>query len=258
MASFYAICGIIPSTFSAAPWAMDDLELGLLYLPLTLGSVLATFSVGPLMNSKYRYYARRRAGLPRVRGVRTVQLNSVIFPIDRVRLEPGIPFLILAVVSVLGWGWAIRYRESAYMVSGLRRIPAIPCAVLFFFAVGMIGFTGAVNALIVDLSAAPQDQVCMAVAYSHMLAYLLSAGINAAIIPMSARMGEGWAYTVLGGLMGLTVPFLVKLKNNGVRWRIEARWKRDKELRERTGVRLTNAPLSRPGGLATDQRVSAV
>ena len=206
-AGFYAITTAMPSQFSAL-YGYDDLTVGLLYLPLAGGSSVAAVVVGPVINANYRRHAAR-LGIP---VDRTRQTDLSQFPIERARLEVGLPLLALAAAVLAAWGWALQGRAHV----------AVPCVLLFLMGVGMIGFNNVISALVVDIYPA---RAGAAVAANNFTRCLVGAAASAAIAPLMNAMGAGGAFTLLAGLYIVFAPLLLLVMSRGVCWRAELREK---------------------------------
>lgn len=71
-----------------------------------------------------------------------------------------------------------------------------------------------------------------ATAANNVVRCLLGAAASAAIVPMSAAMGNGWAYTVLALLFMLSSAGLALTMKYGIQWR---KAKKEKAERRRKG-----------------------
>ncbi|KAK3688692.1 major facilitator superfamily domain-containing protein [Podospora appendiculata] len=212
-ASFYATATSMPSIF-AALYGFTNLQVGLMYLPMAGGSVVASAIVGPAMGRNFARHARR-LGRP-VDKAR--QMDLVGFPIERARLEVGVPLLVLSCAVILAWGWALQAGAPV----------AVPCVLLFLQGVGMIGFVNAINVLIVDIH---PGNAGAATAANNLTRCLLGAVASAVVVPMIDAIGAGWAYTIFGVLYVVLAPMLVAVMWYGVRWRAEEAEKRERRKR---------------------------
>ncbi|KAK0719348.1 major facilitator superfamily transporter [Lasiosphaeris hirsuta] len=209
-AGFYAIATALPSQFSAL-YGLSDLQIGLMYLPLAGGSIVAAGVAGPLVNWNYRRHAGK-LGVP-VDRKRQADLRS--FPIERARLEVGMPLLALSAAVMIAWGWAVQ--AGAHI--------AVPCVLLFLLGVGMIGFNNTSSVLIVDIY---PEKAGAAVAANNLTRCLLGAAFSAFIVPMIDGIGAGWAYTIIGGLYIVFSPLMWAVMRKGMGWRAELREKEER------------------------------
>ncbi|CAK7240444.1 MAG: hypothetical protein STHCBS139747_001885 [Sporothrix thermara] len=202
-AGFYSISVAMPSQY-ALVYGYNDLVIGLMYIPMAAGSALTAFVIGPAMNWNYRRHACR-LGMP-VDKSRQTDISQ--FPIERARLEIGIPLTILAAAVLLCWGWALQCRVSV----------ALPCVLNFMYGIGMIGFSNTTSVLLIDVS---PGHAGAAVAANNLARCLLGALFSAVIVPMIDRLGVGWAFVLLGLLYLVFLPFMFLLMRNGIRYRQE-------------------------------------
>ncbi|KAL0944978.1 MFS multidrug transporter [Colletotrichum truncatum] len=214
-AGFYAIAASMPTQFERL-YGFDSLKVGLMYLPLAGGSVVAGFVVGPLINWNYRRHCKR-LGIPYDKS-RQQDLSD--FPIEKARLEIGLPLLYLSSILLLVWGWVLHAGPPV----------AVPCVLLFLFGVGMIGFNNTTNTLIVDIH---PGRAGTATAANNFTRCLLGAAATAAILPMINGMGVGWAFTLLALLYIVCSPSLLAVMYWGVKWRKAAK---EKELKKKSAA----------------------
>ncbi|KAL1897140.1 hypothetical protein Sste5346_004345 [Sporothrix stenoceras] len=218
-AGFYSISVAMPSQY-ALIYGYNDLIIGLMYIPMAAGSALTAFVMGPAMNWNYRRHARR-LGLP---VDKSRQTDLADFPIERARLEVGIPLAVLATVVILCWGWVLEKRVSV----------AIPCVLNFFYGVGMIGFNNATSVLLIDVS---PGHAGAAVAANNLARCLLGALFSAVIVPMINKLGVGWAFVLLGLLYAVFLPLMFLLMRNGIRYRREQKTKDGRKKQRRAEKR---------------------
>lgn len=211
-AGFYAIATSMSEQMKDL-YNLTEIELGLMYLPMAAGSVAAAFIIGPGINWNYRRHAKR-LGVTITKG-RQDDLSN--FPIEKARIEVGLPLLLLATLVIFAWGWALQYKASI----------AVPAVLLFLMGLGMIGFNNTSSVLIVDMY---PGRAGAATAANNLTRCLIGAAATAAITPMIDKMGIGWAFTLFGFLYLLGAPMLLLIMRNGIKWR---RNLREKEERKR-------------------------
>lgn len=87
--SYYAVTAGIPALFHRI-YDLDDLEIGLCFIPAGLGSLLSATANGVLVDWNYRR-TRRNAG----QAVHKNQKQDIIgFPIEQARLQIGLPMTV--------------------------------------------------------------------------------------------------------------------------------------------------------------------
>lgn len=202
-AGFYSVASAIPVLFTER-YGFDEIKVGLMYLPVAVGSIGAACIVGPLINWNFRRHCAK-LGVP-CDGKRQQDLSQ--FPIERARLEVGFPLLAVAGASIIGWGWAIQAQAHV----------AVPCVISVGLGIGIIGFNNTSNVLLVDMY---PGRAGTATAANNLTRCLVGAGASAAIVPMIDAMGVGWAFTLAGGLLLLCLPAIVLIVSYGQKWRSE-------------------------------------
>ncbi|KAK7956645.1 uncharacterized protein PG986_005867 [Apiospora aurea] len=202
-AGFYAVATALPSQL-ARNYGFDNLMVGLMFLPLGGGSIFAAAVLGRIINWNYQRHCRR-LGLP---FERSKQPDLAGFPIERARLEIGLPLLALASAVLMGWGWAMQYRAHL----------AVPCVLLFLLGIGIIGFSNTSNVLLADVN---PGHAGSATAANNLTRCLVGAAATAAVNPMIDGIGDGWAFFILGALALAGAPSLLLIMKHGVRWRKE-------------------------------------
>ncbi|KHO11584.1 meiotic recombination protein DMC1 [Metarhizium robertsii ARSEF 23] len=206
-AGFYCIATAMPSLFSKR-YGYNEVQVGLMYLPLALGSIGAASIVGPSINWNFKRHCIQ-SGIPYDQS-RQNDLSN--FPIEQARLEIGLPLLCLGAVSIIGWGWAMHAATHV----------AVPCVISFFLGIGMIGYNNTTNILLVDVH---PGRAGTATAANNLTRCLVGAGASAAIIPMIDAIGAGPAFTLIGGLYFVGVIPLLLILQFGMKWRAEAKEK---------------------------------
>ena len=97
--SFYATLSLIPSQF-AKIYQFNELQISLCYVPFGVGSLMAAFSRGRMIDSNFCRHSKRL-------GISTDanrQTDLTNFPIERARLEIALPTIILGSGCIVGFG----------------------------------------------------------------------------------------------------------------------------------------------------------
>jgi multidrug resistance protein len=206
---FYAISTGAASVLSEV-YRYDEVHIGLVFLSIGGGSVISAFTTGKIVDWNYARHAKRN-GYPITKN-RNTDLSS--FPIERARVEVGLPCFLLGVMTVIGYGWVIQFGTS---IAG-------PVVMLFLLGYALIAGFQSLNVLMVDLY---PTQASSATAASNVVRCLLGAAASAAILPMSDAMGDGWAYTTIALLFLLSCGGLLVIMKYGIAWREERKAKLD-------------------------------
>lgn len=208
-ACFYAISTGAASVLSEV-YHYDEIHIGLVFLSIGGGSVISAFTTGKIVDWNYARHAKRN-GYPITKN-RNTDLSG--FPIERARVEMGLPCLLLGVLTVIGYGWIVNFNLS---IAG-------PVVMLFLMGYALIAGFQALNVLMVDLY---PSQASSATAASNVVRCLLGAAASAAILPMTDAMGQGWAYTTLALLFLLSCGGLLVIMKYGITWRRARKTKED-------------------------------
>ncbi|KAI4861971.1 MFS general substrate transporter [Hypoxylon rubiginosum] len=208
-AGVYAVATAVPTLFGDL-YGFDGFKVGLIYLPMAVGSICSVLIVGKSMNWNYRRHARKLG----ITVDRDRQMDLANFPIERARIEVAIPPLILSMVVITAWGWAIENRASVGVI----------CVLVFLLGLGLVSTTSVFNALIADVR---PGKTGAASASNNIIKFLLGAAMAAAIDPLIQGVGPGKAYSIIAVLYIILSPCLYLLVKRGMRWR--------KELAEKEG-----------------------
>ncbi|KAI1382308.1 major facilitator superfamily transporter [Hypoxylon crocopeplum] len=202
---FYCVATVMPTQLTEV-YGFDQIKVGLMYLPMVGGCIVAAVVNGKMMNWNYRRHCKL-CGVP---FERSKQQNLEEFPIERARLEIGVPMLLLSMFVLFGWGWSFQYRAHI----------AVPCVLLFLFGWSVVGFSNTINVLIVDINVGSAGA---ATASNNLTRCLVGAAATAAIEPMINGVGSGWAFMILGFLYLVFSPMLFVVWKYGMKWRKENR-----------------------------------
>ncbi|KAL2004420.1 hypothetical protein VTN02DRAFT_31 [Thermoascus thermophilus] len=209
-AGFYDIAASIPSIFPSL-YGLDDLQVGLCYLPLGVGSTIASIINGKFLDYNYRRVAKR-LDFPLVKN-RHTDLKD--FPIEKARLEIAFPLILISSCSVIAFGWCLNYGTHI----------AAPSIIMFILGLSLTGSFNTVSTLLVDIY---PNAAAAATASNNFFRCLLGAGATAALVPMLDAMGRGWCFTFIAFVMILfTFPLLLAVIRFGPRWREERRAKQE-------------------------------
>ena len=210
-AGLYCVVTAMPTELKKT-YGYDETQVGLMYLPLAFGSAISAFAVGPLINKNYK----RHCNLQGIPFDRTRQQDLSKFPIEKARLEVGLPLLAVACAGLIGWGWTLQAQVH----------PAAPATMSAIFGAGMIGLNNSTNILLVDIH---PGKAGTATAAGNVSRCLVGAGASAAIVPMIDAVGVGWAFTIVGAFSSLCLPASYLVMAKGVGWREQQRQKEEQK-----------------------------
>ncbi|KAH8890607.1 major facilitator superfamily transporter [Thozetella sp. PMI_491] len=182
----------------------NDLQVGLCYIPFSVGSVAGAAVVGKLLNWNYARVAKSIGVSPdRKRGD-----DMRKFPIERARLDLMWPWTLLAVAMIIAWGWVIDAGTSL----------AAPLVVLFFAGAGLSGPVSILNTLLVDLY--PMNPGRVSSAFNLTRATLSATG-TAAVQYIIDAWGYSFTYLFMGLIVLAASPCVLLVRKFGPKWREE-------------------------------------
>ncbi|PSK54127.1 Quinidine resistance protein 1 [Elsinoe australis] len=204
---YYTTLATTPYLF-AEIYDFNDLEVGLCFLPLGVGAILAPIINGNILDWNFRRTAKK-LGLV-VDRKRATDLTS--FPLEKARMQVLMPFVFLCVIAVLIYGWIMHFDA-----------PLAPALVLqFVIGVSSTASFGAMNVLLVDLQPKSPSTV---IAANNFCRCWVGAGATALVIPAIEALGTGGAFTLTAGLLLICTPISWVLIKKGPGWREERRVK---------------------------------
>jgi MFS family permease len=213
--TFYDIAASIPSLFSEI-YGFNDLQIGLCYIPFGVGCATASILNGQLLDRNYRRVARQ-IGF-RIDKKRGDDLRH--FPIERARVEIIWPMLVVGLLCVIGYGWALEY--NAHL--------AAPLILSFVIGLCVNGAFNILSTLLVDLY---PSSPATATAANNLVRCLVGAGGTGIIDIMVRGMGWGWCFTFLGLVCFAAMPLLWAELKWGPGWREERAVRMDMKNEER-------------------------
>lgn len=211
-AGFYDVSATIPAIYHEL-YGLDDLQIGLCYIPFGLGATIASILNGKFLDYNYRRIAKQ-LNFPLVKNRHTDLRN---FPIEKARLQIAFPMLATGSLSILAFGWCLNY--------GIHL--AAPTCILFIMGLTLTGAFNTVSTLLVDFY---PTQAAKATAANNVMRCLLGAGATALIDPMLSAMGRGWCFTFVSLVMLATSPLLLFEMYRGPMWREQRRLKEEAKI----------------------------
>lgn len=202
---FYAINTTLTTQFHAI-YHLDDTILGLLFLPQAVGTVIAAFTNGRIIDAIYRHHAQR-GGFP-LDKKKQPDFSTGDFPIERVRVDFGFPLLCISILCIILYGWLLHFEVP---IAG----PLVLLAIIGYSTVSAFNVT---NVLLIDIH---RRRPATATAAGNLVRCLIGAGSSAVINPMIDGMGRGWCFTFIGLFEICLLPCMWVLVKYGPKWRKE-------------------------------------
>lgn len=200
--AFYAITSSVPSQF-AAIYGLNDLQIGLTYIPIGLGTIISSFTTGWALDRNFKRMAAENGGIPCIKNGKQ---DLSAFPIERARLQLAIPSMIVASIKVAGYGWHL-HNEGPLWIS-----------IIFLFTIGytMTASYNVMNVLIVDLN---YDAPATATAANNLVRCFIGAIATAGIMPLLDTLGRGMTFTIVAVILLASTPLSLMVYWRGMRWR---------------------------------------
>lgn len=189
----------------------NELQISLCYIPLGAGAMLAAVVRGRVIDSRYRYHAKR-LGMPIVHNRRA---DLTDFPIERARIEVALPTLFLGCACQIGFGWTVQYKTNL----------AGPLILLFVIGFCLSATMNAIAVLVVDIY---PSKAGTATAANNLLRCWLGAGATGFVVPMINAMGIGWTGTFFALVVVAFSPVLWYIMSQGPKWRRERKEKEER------------------------------
>ncbi|MCJ1315171.1 hypothetical protein MMC15_000487 [Xylographa vitiligo] len=241
-AGFYIIMAGLPAQL-ASVYNYNSIQIGLCYLPIGCGAIVARTTVGRVIDWNFRRHCRK-LGIQIVKGK---QQNIENFPIERARLEIGLPLVYLGCAAFLPYGW----------VMSLQNPPLAAVIVLLFLnAYVLSGSFQALNVLVVDCH--PSSSAAASAAL-NLTRCLLGAGGVAAVIPLLDRIGSGWTGTMVTLIWIVASAMWWAPMIWGPQWRQEKKIKEDaKRVKKESGRDVEQAVTTEYGAAQVNETDSEV
>lgn len=192
-------------------YGFSQIKIGLMFIPIGVGSVLSAFTTGRFVDWNYRRWCAK-LNVPIVKN-RKADLTN--FPIERARLEVVLPLFFIAVAFIIAYGWVLTKKISV----------AVPVVLLFFTGYSLTSTFQVLNVLMVDIY---PGKPSVATAANNFVRCEIGAVFSAILLPLVDAIGWGWAYTLLALLFVGFVPMLLFVMAKGPKWRKERKVKEDK------------------------------
>jgi hypothetical protein len=202
--TFYAVFTGASNTFKNI-YGFDQLKVSLIYIPLGVGGIVSALSTGEMVDWNFQRYATKLG----VTVTRNKRQDFANFPLEKARLQIGLPLFYLGTACLVIYGWIL---EQQYSVWG-------PIILMLTMSWTLAAFFQVMNVLLVDTYPGRGATVTAAV---NLVRCELGAAAAAVISPMTDGVGEGWAYSIIAIIGFATTPLLIWTAIKGIQWRKEA------------------------------------
>ncbi|GFF42292.1 quinidine resistance protein 1 [Aspergillus udagawae] len=205
-ASYYSVTAGIPSQFKTI-YGLSDLGIGLSFIPAGLGSLVSATFNGLIVDWNY-IRLRRKSGEPVSKDQKQ---DHGAFPIEKARLQIGLPMTVAAALSVAWHGTLIESKPAL----------SIALALVFLISFCITAAYNVMNVLLVDLY---YTTPATAMAANNLVRCFLGAAATAVIHPMIQKWGNLTTYWAVAGAIlswkrtdALQIPCISTLNLNTAR-----------------------------------------
>ncbi|KAA8631403.1 hypothetical protein SMACR_08385 [Sordaria macrospora] len=189
----------IQTTFHSAPYGFSTIIVGLLYLPSSLGYIVASL-FGGRWTDKIMMREAHKAGRYDANG------NPIFLPEDRMRENIWLAASMYP-AAMIWFGWTAH--------NGVNWI--VPCIANFFFGCGSMLVFGAVTTMLTEFM---PHRSSSGVAVNNFVRNIFSCVGTIVAQPLIDAMGVGWLCTMIGLFAWLTGNLAIwMLKRNATKWR---------------------------------------
>lgn len=197
--SLYVLNISIQSAYSRAPYGFSAILIGLMYIPSSLGYVLASLVGGPWID-RIMVRAAERAGRYDVNG------KLVYLPEDRMAENIWISATLYP-AALIWYGWCTQY--------GVHWIAA--CVANFFFGFGSMLVFSAATTMLTEFMPRKSSS---GVALNNFVRNIFSCTGGIIAQPLINVMGNGWLMTMIGLIAWVSGNICIwLLRRNAEKWR---------------------------------------
>lgn len=193
------------STLFLEVYHLSETQIGLTFLANGTGSILGTLTTGKVLDLDYKRVKQDYASQIEMLGTTDREPS---FPIEKARLRLIPLFSLLQAISVLIFGWTIRYHVHI----------SVPIITTFFTGWCAVSAQSLVMTYLVDIF---QDRSAAGSAALNLARCLCAAAGTSFVFPLIRAVGVGWAFSICVLVQG------VALLGAFVQWRYAQAW-RDK------------------------------
>ncbi|KAJ5085081.1 hypothetical protein N7532_009852 [Penicillium argentinense] len=199
--SYYALMTGIPAQFHTM-YHLNDLGIGLCFIPAGLGSLLSAVVNGFFVDWNYRRIIRQS-------GMTTSchkKQDILMFPIERARLQICLPLTLCAAGSIVTYGILESFNCPLW----------VALLLIFLSCFCIIAAYTVLNVLIVDLY---YSTPATAMAANNLVRCAVGAGAAATVNPLIEKLGVRWTYGIVAATLLATNPLLLLVYFKGWEWR---------------------------------------
>ena len=213
----YTVWSMVTSSTTAlfqSRFNLNDLQVGLVFLPNGAGCVAGSYLTGYLMDHDYKTVERQYREAKNIPADTTLNKKELVdFPIEKSRLRNIWWIIVIFVVTVALYGFSLPLN-----------IIAVPLALQFFIAYTATAVFSFNSALVIDLYPGASAS---ATAVNNLMRCSVGAAGVAVVQPIIDAIGAGPTFALFAGITVVLSPLLV------VEWFYGEGWRQDRTERLR-------------------------
>ncbi|KAF7864300.1 uncharacterized protein EAF02_010268 [Botrytis sinoallii] len=210
-AIIYTVWSMVTSSTTALfseHFDLNNLELGLIFLPNGAGCISGSYLTGYLMDYNYKVVESRYRKQHNIPADIQVKANELLdFPIEVARMRNIWWIVIVFVITTALYGYSLNLE-----------IIALPLVLQFFIAYTATAVFSSNSALIIDLY---PGKSASATAVNNLSRCLLGAAGVAVVQLIIDALGSGVTFLIFAGITFACTPLLMLEWYHGGRWRTE-------------------------------------
>ncbi|KAK3935107.1 MFS general substrate transporter [Diplogelasinospora grovesii] len=199
------------SSLFAEKYGLGETQIGLTFIANGVGSMVGTLITGKILDVDYRRVKAPHQGAPPSEAAETGPEDDE-FPLEKARLRLIPIFSVLQCMSVMLFGWTIRYEVHI----------AVPIVSTFITGWTAVATQSVVMTYLVDVF---HDRSAAASASLNPARCFFAAGGTSFVMPLINAIGVGLAFTVCVAAQCVAMLCLAVQWRFGTAWRREARQK---------------------------------
>ncbi|KZP22047.1 MFS general substrate transporter [Athelia psychrophila] len=212
---FYSVIATISVLFKQAYPYLNEFDIGLCFLAIGGGMIIAGPVIGKLLDRDYESFKNKMIKKVNEGGGENGMCAEDVtkeenFPIELVRLRTMPIFLGIFCMATIGYGWCLQAKVSI----------AVPLILHICMGFVLTAVMNTSQTLIVDLMPAQGSSVA---ACNNFVRCSLGAALVAVINIIDDALRPGWTYVLLGGVCVLSAPLLYVSMRIGPKCRAKRR-----------------------------------
>ncbi|KAI9246064.1 major facilitator superfamily domain-containing protein [Phascolomyces articulosus] len=202
-AVMYCFMTTTPTYFSSI-YGLNELQVGLCYLPFGVGCFVGSSVSGRLLNKDFRTIALKQGITPDE--IKKSGKLALDFPIYRARLRSCWISMILGELVTIVYGWTLCAETHL----------AVPIILQFLGGISSTPIFNCIQTLMADLFPGRGATIT---ASANLVRCIFGAIATSTIQPGIDSVGLGWMFTIIGLILTITICLVPVLIKCGPRWR---------------------------------------